>query len=284
MQKGDTYMDMPHIFRSLPDGRNVCYAWFSAMHTRIDVALLDDRSEQKMNRLVSRLHDLIVATEKLASCFDEESELARVNREAFRHPVLLTGELFSVLSLCRHYQLLTGGLFDITTDSDDFRPDTFSQVFLSDDRHIRFFREGIRLNLSGFLKGYALDKVRTCLSEQGITDALVNMGNSSVLALGRQPGENAWSVGTPDHPELNVSLHDQCLTTSGNDSLERRHIVDPRTGRFVEGQRAVSVVTTGGSEGEVFSTCCFITTPAEREALRERFNIERIMVALPSCP
>jgi thiamine biosynthesis lipoprotein len=275
-------MDLSHIFRPLPDGRKVCYAWFSAMHTRIDVALLGERSEQEMNGLVSRLRDLIVAIEKLASCFDAGSELARVNREAFQHPVVLTDELFTALSLCRHYQLLTGGLFDVTTDSDDFRPDTFSQVLLSDDRCLRFLREGIRLNLSGFLKGYALDKVRTCLSEEGITDALVNMGNSSVLALGRQPGGEEWKIGIPDHSELSVSLHDECLTTSGNDSPERRHIVDPRTGSLVEGQRSVSVVTTSGTEGEVLSTCCFIATPAECKALREKFSIKRMTVLASS--
>lgn len=50
------------------------------------------------------------------------------------------------------------------------------------------------INLSGFLKGYALEKIRELLQQYEIENALVNMGNSSVLALGHHPLADGWKV------------------------------------------------------------------------------------------
>ena len=77
----------------------------------------------------------------------------------------------------------------------------------------------------------------------GITDAVVNLGNSSIMALGNVP---------LDIP----SGH--CLTTSGNATAERRHIRNPLTGVFVEGKSSAKVVTQDAIDGEVQSIVSFI--------------------------
>ena len=99
------------------------------------------------------------------------------------------------------------------------------------------------LDLSGILKGYALERLRPLLASRGITDALVSLGNSSILSLGNNPSDIP-----PGH----------CLTTSGNASSTRRHIRNPLTGEFVTGQRTVSVITADGIEGEILATTHFI--------------------------
>ena len=93
-----------------------------------------------------------------------------------------------------------------------------------------------------------------------IENALINMGNSSVLALGNHPVGTGWKVN-------NILLHNECLTTSGNDSPERRHIVSPRDGKLVEGARQISVVTTNGAIGEILSTALFAADGEQRKAL-----------------
>ncbi len=60
-------------------------------------------------------------------------------------------------------------------------------------------------------KGYALETIKSILNECVIENALINMGNSSVLALGNHPVGTGWKVN-------NILLHNECLTTSGNDS------------------------------------------------------------------
>ena len=133
------------------------------------------------------------------------------------------------------------------------------------------------INLSGFLKGYALEKTRKLLQYYEVKDALINMGNSSVLALGHHPLADGWKVNfgqsavtqAKEWPE--IFLKNECLTTSGNDSHERKHIIDPQTGKLIEGKREVAVVTANGAVGEVLSTSLFVADARQRELLKVEF-------------
>lgn len=113
-------------------------------------------------------------------------------------------------------------------------------------------------------------------------DALINMGNSSVLALGHHPMADGWKIdfgqaASPHkiHPEL--LLRNECLTTSGNDSHERKHIIDPRNGKLVEGKREVAVVTTDEAEGEILSTSLFVADARQRNSLELEFRPRLIL-------
>ena len=68
-------------------------------------------------------------------------------------------------------------------------------------------------------------------------------------------------------PATGISLHNQCLTTSGNDTAGRTHIVCPQTGVAVAGVRQVSVVTESGAWGEICSTALFASPEELREPL-----------------
>lgn len=165
--------------------------------------------------------------------------------------VVLSEELYSMIDLCLEYNGKTLGCFDITVHSENYNQNTIQSVHLSaEDHSIYFSRPGVAVNLSGFLKGYALETIKSILNECVIENALINMGNSSVLALGNHPVGTGWKVN-------NILLHNECLTTSGNDSPERRHIISPRNGKLVEGARQISVVTTNGAIGEILSTALF---------------------------
>ena len=78
------------------------------------------------------------------------------------------------------------GCFDVTIHSADYNQDTIQSVVfnITSEEQSSFFRQpGITINLSGFLKGYALEKTGTLLQHYEVKDALINMGNSSVLAF-----------------------------------------------------------------------------------------------------
>ena len=105
-----------------------------------------------------------------------------------------------------------------------------------------------------------MDTIKSILNEFLIENALINIGNSSVLALGNHPVGSGWKVN-------NILLHNECLTTSGNDSPERRHIVSPRNGKLVEGVQQIAVVTPDGAIGEILSTALFAADGEQRRAL-----------------
>jgi len=112
--------------------------------------------------------------------------------------------------------------------------------------------KAVLLDLGGYAKGYALDRAAELLKQQGIRNALVNIGGN-VLALG-QHGERAWRVGI-QHPRkpgpiATLELHDgEAIGTSGDyqryfefGGKRYCHLIDPRNGRPVQGVQAVTIL------------------------------------------
>ena len=248
---------MSHIIRELPDGTTAIYAWFMAMHTRVDV-LLKAADSTLLMPAVHDMRQLIGEIEAAGNRFAPTSQLATLNcngQMVFTHP---EDHLYRMISQCLRFNALTLGLFDITVSSRSHSPHTIDLVHLTADT-IYFDEPTVSLDLCGFIKGYALDQIKPMLAAHGIADAIVNMGNSSVLAMGHVPGKFTG-----------------CLTTSGNDTPTRRHIVNPITGQWVEGRRQVSVRTLGGAEGEVLATSVLLADDRQLLQLKRNFQIEAI--------
>lgn len=240
-----------HLYKPPHNGKGLLYAWFSSMHTRVDIMLCSEKSEEELMLVVDRIYEELQRLEKVANYYDPASELASVNRTASISLVVLSEELYAMIDCCLEYNRKTMGCFDVTVHSEPYNQDTIHSVCLSTESHnVRFLQNGTTINLSGFLKGYALDNIKGILKESMIEDALINMGNSSILALGNHPMGTGWEVN-------HILLHNECLTTSGNDSPERRHIVSPQNGKLVEGAKQISVVTESGIIGEIVSTSLF---------------------------
>ena len=71
---------MEHICRILKDGSSLVYAWFEAMHTRIDIMLWDrDRSEAELVSAVEAVERETMRIERMASRFLAGSELSAIN-------------------------------------------------------------------------------------------------------------------------------------------------------------------------------------------------------------
>ncbi len=237
---------MPHLFRYKPQCSRY-YAWFQALHTRVDLLLIGPLCEEKFEvaeaSVSAELHDV----EHMGNRFDPDSELSRAVRGEAPDG-LLSPELYALLARCLSAWRETGGLFDITVNSPGFTPGLIESVELipsGNSGYLRLHHAGVILDLSGILKGYALERLRLLLPTLGINDALVSLGNSSILSLGSNPS---------DIPP------GQCLTTSGNATAERRHIRNPLTGAYVAGTRAVSVTTANAVDGEIASIVEFLKT------------------------
>lgn len=307
-----------HVYRSSHEGDGLFYAWFLSMHTRVDIILCSRKSEEELLLTVDHIYDTLCQLEKTANYYDPTSELARVNRTAATSPVVLSEELYAMIDLCLEYNKKTLGCFDITVLSNNYDRNTIHSVQLSAEERSVFFRQpGVTLNLSGFLKGYALEKIKSILKESMIENALINMGNSSVLALGNHPMGKGWKINfgwaanastnvatnaatdastnvttnattnaatdtvadtaaanasaNADNPQ-SILLYNECLTTSGNESSQRKHIISPRSGEFVKGARQIAVVTADGAIGEILSTGLFAADDEQLEALLAEFS------------
>lgn len=118
----------------------------------------------------------------------------------------------------------------------------------------------LRIDLGGFAKGYALDRAATLLRQQGVNNALINIGGN-VLALG-QRGSRRWHIAI-QHPRqpggilAELDLNDgEAIGTSGDyqrafdlDGQHYCHLLDPRTGQPVQHTQAVTILTRGAVDG-----------------------------------
>ena len=127
-------------------------------------------------------------------------------------------------------------------------------------RRVQFAEPGMEVDLGGIAKGYAAQRAAEVLRQHGVRDALVNLGGSSIVAVGsprRGEGEcdhdcsDGWPILVRDphdgrSPVAFIELRDgEALATSGTYEKTqgpRSHILDPRTGRALTGKRSVTVL------------------------------------------
>ena len=266
-----------HIFKDSPSGDHLFYAWFSSMHTRIDLIFCGKENEDFYLASTQSIQQILDDLEQTGNYFDPSSELSLINRMAATKPVPVSDHLFKLIQLSKEFNEQTMGCFDISINSSDYKQGLLHSVILSEDKQTVFFEKGnIVLDLSGLLKGYALDCVREVLVKEQLSDALINMGNSSVLALGNQPYGDGWKIDFQQGSEHTIILHNECLTTSGNNTTERKHIISPFTHSYVEGKREIAVITESGALGEALSTGLFVADDVQRTSILKHLPVHAI--------
>jgi thiamine biosynthesis lipoprotein len=245
--------------------------------------------------LVEQAFDEVDRIDRLMSHYKADSPLSRINREAARHPVAVEAELLDFLADALRYTRDSHGAFDITVGplmkawgffrgegripSDAELTAARRHVGLEHvvlnraDRTIRFDEDGVELDLGGIAKGYAADRVVHFLRERHVAAALVSAGGSTIYGLGAPPGRQAWDVSLQDPIDSRkavrvVQLKDRALSVAGSSEksfesggVRYSHIMDPRTGRPVQGVLSVAVLTDTGTAGDALDDAFFVLGP-----------------------
>ncbi|MEP7271931.1 MAG: FAD:protein FMN transferase [Acidobacteriota bacterium] len=247
---------------------------------------------QQLRIVVERAFDEIDRIDRLMSHYKPDSPLSRLNRQAAQGPMKIEPELFDFIAECLRYSSVSNGAFDITVGSlmkawGFFRGEGrmpsdqelsvarrtvgYQHVILNaEEQTIYFDQPGVELDLGGIAKGYAVDRAVGVLRLGNISRALVSAGGSTIYGLGSPPREAGWTVKiqdpvAPDKTALTVRLKDQALSVSG--SYEKffelgghrySHIMDPRTGRPVEGTLGVAVITDNGTAGDALDNVFYV--------------------------
>jgi FAD:protein FMN transferase len=226
--------------------------------------------------------------DKLMSTYKEDSELSRVNREAAKHPVVVTRELFDLVSRSLEVSEMTAGAFDITYASAGhlynyrrkIKPSAealeealpaidYRHVILNNtDTSIAFKHDGVRVDLGGIAKGHAVDRAAGLLKARGIKWAIVSAGGDSRIIGDRQG--RPWMVGIRDprrEKEMAaiLPLSDTAVSTSGDyeryfelDGVRYHHIISPASGRPATGVLSVTVVGRDSTTMDALSTSVFV--------------------------
>ena len=263
--------------KSQANGKNLLYAWFEAMHTRVDLLLYAEVSHDDLEAIARSIQDETDRIEKKVNRFDSGSELYYLNKYASVQECPVSEELVEMIGECLSFHSKTFGYFNITVNSfNNFRSGTDNIRLDTEKKTIFFQHSDIQIDLNGYVKGYALRTAAKILKDNQIHDALINFGNSSILAAGNNPYGEGWSVGMDPKLKKNgnaITLFNECLTTSGNRLKNQRHIINPQTGKFVDKTATVSVVTSDPALGEILSTAFFIADTFHRQLMLEQLPV-----------
>jgi thiamine biosynthesis lipoprotein len=183
--------------------------------------------------------DLTDRLERELSRFIPNSDIGRINSLAAGEGTRVGPSTLECLVIARHVFNLTDGAFDISIGTGlpslELDPDAFL---------VRATRSGVRIDLGGIGKGYAVDLMAELLEEWGLARALVHGGFSSVFALEAPADHDGWPLtltdpGAPSRRLARLSVRQTALGASG--LRKGDHIVDPRTGEPALGRRAAWV-------------------------------------------
>lgn len=225
---------------------------------------------------------------QLMSPYINSSELYRVNKNAAIQPVKISNELYLLIKQAQLISAQTKGAFDITFASVGFLynyrerispsnqvRDTnqalidYRQVELNDkNQTVHFKQQGMKIDLGGIAKGYAVDNAITILKSQGIDSALVSAGGDT-KALGKH-GDRPWLLAIQDPRKkgkhaIQLPMENEAISTSGDyeryfiqDGVRHHHIIDPKTGHSAAKVQSVSIIGQQGVMTDALSTSVFV--------------------------
>ena len=183
--------------------------------------------------------DLVDRLERELSRFLPNSDITRINHLDAGESTRVAPSTLECLVIARHMFDLTGGAFDVSIGTG-----LPSLELDGDESLVRATTRGVRIDLGGIGKGYAVDLMAESLEEWGLDAALVHGGFSSVLALQPPAGHDGWplTLSDPGEPARVLSRLAVRQTALGASGLRKGdHIVDPRTRQPPRGRTAAWV-------------------------------------------
>ena len=290
---------LPGFFCSCAKRTEVQSFTFSGMGTVLSVIYTGEKNEAAENAVKSDAE----AVEADLSYYRESSFVSVLNREAHEKEVVVPEHVCRLIEKSLEYGKMSGGVFDITykstgelwENSGNRIPDEKmideKQRFVGADKvtvncaenKIKFASIGVKIDLGGIAKGYAIDRAGEVLKKHGIENFIVNYGGD-MLFCGNKGGR-PWSIGikNPDKPsEILKKLWSGtsgCKGVATSGDYERffmiegetfSHIMNPKTGKPVKDARSVTVIGEDATVADAAATAVSV-------ALHERETVEKIM-------
>lgn len=276
-----------------------------AMRTRFEVVIADADDPARLQAAGEEALDEIDRCESLLSAYRDDAELFRINACAGDEAVRVDPRMLAFLLRVRELSALSAGACDPTAGAlvacwraagergqipDDAAIAAardacgMDRVLLDEAaRTVRFSCPGMRLDPGAIGKGYALERAASLLRESGVHSALLHGGTSTIAAIGRPPGQDAWPVAIrhplkPDASLATALLYDTSLSVSAGHGRaftigdrSYGHVIDPRSGWPVAGNLLAAAIHPSALVSDALSTALLVLGSAGLPLLSGRF-------------
>jgi thiamine biosynthesis lipoprotein len=274
-----------------------------------DAAKAEAASKAAFQR-ISQLNEIL-------SDYETDSELNELSRTSGKGtPVRVSDELWTVLKQADALARRSNGAFDVTVgpavtlwrrarrNQQMPEPDRLARAreaigfdkvrFDPAVQTVELLQRGMKLDLGGIAKGYALDAALGVLISNGVARALIS-GGGDMVAGDPPPGQRGWRIeiaplDIPNPPPARyVLLTRMALATSGDvfqrleiEGRRYSHIVDPRTGVGLTDHSLVTVIAADGTIADGLATAASVLGPREGLQLIENTpGVEVLFVRKP---
>ncbi len=254
----------------------------------------DDK--EAAEEILQKCFEEVRRLESIFSLYDQQSDICKLNAHGRIESSPI--ELVNLVKTSLEISEFTDGSFDVTvqplwdlyTDhykslrvksggpsQDDIKAALEAVNYKNisvEQKTIRFKKQRMGITLNGIAQGYITDAVTQILSESGISNMLVNMGE--YRSIGTHPNGKNWQIGLAD-PEKPWSivrvlpLKNKAVSTTGGygyrfgDSLQHHHIFDPKLGRSANFYKSITVEAPSATLADGLSTA-FFAVPREKLA------------------
>jgi len=246
--------------------------------------------------------------EKLMSTWVPDSEVSRINDAAGKDAVVVGPETFEVIDKSLWIGRESGGVFDITFEAmhglwkfdeghrDEIPPRDailkakklidYRQIELDAQAHsVKIKKPGMRINLGGIAKGFAVDAAAKKLESHGLDSYFVQAGGD-LFVRGRKPDGSRYRVGIRDPRGAGdgdyfaiMEVEDHAFSTAGDyergfvkNGKRYHHIIDPRSGYPATASRSVTVWAPNAFIADAIDDPVFILGPKDGMALADKID------------
>jgi thiamine biosynthesis lipoprotein len=256
--------------------------------------------EKRANISIESAFTMLAVVEKLMSDYDPASQLSVVNEGAYESQVKVSGPLFEVLAAAVEYSKKTDGAFDVTIGpvvdawrkaaGEERKPTDeelaaakervgYEKLLLdAENRTVKFAVEGMRLDLGGIAKGYAIDRAVKSMRASGAVGGMVDVGGDIRCFGKRKDNAQQWLVGL-QNPEvegdllLKLRLNDTAVATSGDyrrfvliDGQRYSHIFDPARSTSAQNLTSVTIIAPTAMQADILATA--VSVMGEEKGLK----------------
>lgn len=257
------------------------------MGNMFDFIVVNDNEAEGRGQIEVGIEE-IRRIEHLLTTYREDSLTNQVNNMAGIVPVEVTDEFFGLVFRAQKISELSQGYFDLSYGSLDKDFWNFNNqitrlpkarearraVQLIDYRNIILDAEaktiflknkGMRIGFGGIGKGYAADRAKQVMMDNGVKNAIVS-ASGDLNAWGTQADGAPWTIGiaNPNMSHMHFStlnITNKAVATSGNyekyviiGGKRYSHTINPRTGYPIKGLKSVTIITTHAELADAMAT------------------------------
>ena len=260
---------------------------FKLMGNRFEITVVGTDENWANERIAEAVAE-ISRIEKLLTTYSNSSQTSLINANAGIAPVKVDREVFDLIHRSLRISQLTQGAFDISyggidkslwnfdknmtalpdaeTAREKVRLINYRNIVIDSNQQSVFLKEkGMRIGFGGIGKGYAAERAKLIMQQNGVTSGIVNAAGD-LTAWGFQPDGQPWTIGIADpnaakHPFSYLNITNMAVATSGNyekfvmiDGKKYSHTIDPKTGFPVRGIKSVTILSPNAEVADAMAT------------------------------